>query len=87
MGNTWIAFSVKYTGAPSSGESTWPGPEHKTSEGLGDLMTCDWPGFTELGITLRPHSASTYLTSLGKGQLLEQCKVITYKESLSKCKT
>ena len=80
MGNTWIAFSVQYTGAPSSGGNTRPGPEHKTSEGLGDLMICDWPRFAELRYNTKALSASTYLTSLGKGQLLEQCKLITYKE-------
>ena len=70
MGNTWIAFSVQYTGAPSSGGNTRPGPEQKTSEGLGDLMICDWPRFAELRYNTKASLCKHLPDFPGKGSVV-----------------
>ena len=57
-------------GLPHRG-NTWLGPERKTSEGLGGLMTCDWPRFAELRYTAKA-SLCKYLSDfLGKGSVVE----------------
>ena len=100
MGSTWTAFSVEHTGDRlsggafsvehtgdhSSGGNARPGSEHKMFEGLGDLIRCDWAQVHRAEIRT-PLSAGTYQTSVGADKLFEECKVSTYKNNLSECRT